>query len=235
MRVLKWAANIFLLFLIFAGGAAFLIEIPFRLAFGWISFLRNNVASLELNPLRVAEAVACIAALGVGGHFFARWLYRQMAPAAARPWRPEWTAAGLGAVLLLFVAGVGTIGITHQTAWLFTDPGPLITDSMGYVKRAKVSEAILAASPARTLVTEIFEKTGRLPDIEVASPQAQPETRYAKKISIRSGGVIHIEIADVIEKDGVITLTPTPKNGTLEWKCGALAIQKLYLPAVCRQ
>lgn len=235
MRVLKWAGIVFLLLFFFAVGPGFLFEVPFTLAFGWIVFLRDNVARLELNPLRVMEAAACIAVLGVGGHYFARWLHRQMAPAAAHPWRPGWSAAGLSAVLLLFIAGVATIGITHQTAWLFTDPQPLLNDSMGYIKRSRVQQAVAAASPAQMLVNEIFEKTGRLPESEIASPKIKPESRYAKKISIRSGGVVQIEIADLIEEGGIITLTPTPKDGTLAWKCSSANMRSFHLPSACRQ
>lgn len=235
MRVLKWAGIVFLLLVFFAAGPWFLVEIPFTLAFGWILFLRDHVARLELNPLRVMEATGCIAVLGVGGHYFARWLHRQMAPAAAHPWRAGWTVAGVSAVLLLFVAGVATIGISHQTAWLFTDPRPLVNDSMGYVKRARVVEAVMAASPAQTLVNEIFEKTGRLPESEIASSKTEPESRYAKKISIRSGGVVQIEISDLIDEGGVITLTPTPKDGALQWKCSSVNMRSFHLPSACRQ
>jgi type IV pilus assembly protein PilA len=236
MRVLKWVAIVLLLLILIVGGGVFLVEIPFRLAFGWIFFLRDNFATLEVNLLRVAEALACIAALGLGGHFFARWLYRQMAPAAA-PWRPGWTVAGLGAVLLLFVAGIGTVGITHQTAWLFTDPGPLLNDSMGYGKRARVSEAILAASAARTAVAETFVKSGRLPasDAEAGLARADPESRYVKTVSVLPGGVVRIEVAEVIQEGGIITFTPTPKDGGLEWKCSSANMQKRDLPGSCRE
>ncbi len=230
MRVLKWITIVFVL-LVFLEVLP-TVEIPFRLAFGWIVFLRDNIARLTLNPLRVAEAAACIAALGFGGHFFARWLYGQMLPNAARAWRPGWTVAGLGAILLLFVAGVGTIGITHQTAWLFSDPGPLVRDR--FRNRVKVTEAILTASGAKTLVGEIFAKTGHLPTSEVALPSSEAESQRVRNISIGAGGVIQIELADEIQKGGVITLTPAPKGGTLEWKCHASNVQQRDLPSACR-
>jgi len=228
VRVLKWIAIVFVLLVFLAVLPT--VEIPFRLAFGWIVFLRDNIARLTLNPLRVAEAAACIAALGFGGHFFARWLYGQMLPNAARAWRPGWTVAGLGAILLLFVAGVGTIGITHQTAWLLTDPDPLVRNYVS--KRVKVSEAILTASGAKTLVGEIFVETGHLPESEVALPPL--ESKRVKTISIGAGGIVRIEIADEIEKGGVITLAPTPKDGKLVWKCRASNIHRRNLPSECR-
>src|SRR5262249_25254848 len=39
-----------------------------------------------------------------------------------------WTAAVVGVVVLLFVAGIGVVGLTHQTAWLITSPEPLLRD-----------------------------------------------------------------------------------------------------------
>lgn len=232
VRVLKWIGIVFVL-LVFLSLPTFVVQIPINLAFGWIIFLRDNIARLTMNPLRVAEAAACIAALGLGGHFFARWLYGQMLPNAARAWRPGWTVAGLGAILLLFVAGVGTIGITHQTAWLLTDPGPLVENNLSS-KRIKVSEAILTASGAKTLVGEIFVETGHLPTSEVALPSSEAESQRVRNISIGAGGVIQIELADEIQKGGVITLTPAPKGGTLEWKCHASNVQQRNLPSVCR-
>lgn len=233
LRILKWIGIVFVLLVFLASLPTYLVQIPIKLAFGWISFLQNNVARLTINPLRVAEAAACIAALGLGGHFFARWLYGQMLPNAARAWRPGWTVAGLGVILLLFVAGVGTIGITHQTAWLLTDPGPLVESSLNS-KRVRIPLAILTASGAKTRVGEMFEKTGQLPDSEVELPSSEAESQGVRKISIGAGGVIHIELADDIQKGAVITLTPTPKDGKLVWKCRGSNIRQRHLPSGCR-
>ena len=59
----------------------------------------------------------------------------------------RWTAAGLGLVLLLFVAGIATIGLTHQTAWLFMRTDPIVWNS--FEVRARVQEAVNLAAPHR--------------------------------------------------------------------------------------
>src|SRR5262249_42501610 len=53
------------------------------------------------------------------------------AGAPPRRWPPRWTATILAAVVLAFVAGIASIGITHQTAWLLTSPEPLFEWGVG--------------------------------------------------------------------------------------------------------
>lgn len=233
-RILKWAAIFIVVLLVLPGfGLWFLLDIPYTLAFGWIAFLRNNLATMEVSPLLLAEAAVCIAALGVGGHWFARWLYREMAPNGLA-WRPGWTVAGLGAVLLLFLAGIATIGITHQAAWLFTAKGPLVEDA--YSARARVSEAILSGSAAKSAVIEAYHKTGRLPASGAEAGLTEPfqATRHTKSLAVGPGGVIRVEVPESISGGGEITLTPSPSGETITWKCRSTLPRKV-LPSVCRE
>jgi len=231
--VVKWVLILFVVLLVVGAGGMFLLEIPLRLAFGWIAFLRDNVMAMEMNWLLVAEAVACAVLLGIGGHFFARWLFRHMAPAGDLAWRPAWTVAGLGAILLLFVAGIATIGITHQAAWLFTDKTPLLEDS--YTSRARVSAAIQAGEPLRTLVAEHFERTGRLPQNNADAGAANiPAARYVKTVNIGSNGVVTIDLDEAAGGGGTVSLTPIPKGTQLEWTCRSTVMPK-FLPSRCRE
>ena len=91
-RVLKWAFYFFLCLFVIALIGFWPIEIAWHLAFGWISFTAKNLASVELNPVLLAEGVACTAALGIGTHYFCRWLYRGAGASAERAWRWRWTA-----------------------------------------------------------------------------------------------------------------------------------------------
>ena len=241
MRVVKMAAKALgvvfaiLLVLFFLGetGGFFLVEIPFKLAFGWIWFLKDNLEALQPNWLLIAEGLACVMALGAGGHYFSRWLWREMAPAEGPAWRARWTVAGLGALLLLFVAGIATIGITHQAAWLFTAPGPLLVDSWGV--RARMSEVLLSGSSARTVVTEFFERSGRLPDnaAEAGFDAKDVTGRYTKSIGIGRGGVVTIEVADTLVPGGRVIMTPLADGPRLSLKCGS-NLQPRDMPASCR-
>ena len=233
--VLKWTAFLLLaLFVLSAFGLEFLIGIPFMLAFGWIRFLHDNISAMQVNPLLLAEAGVCVVLLGLGSHWFARWLYGQMSPAAPVTWRPGWTIAGLGGVLLLFVAGIAIIGITHQAAWLFTAKGPLLTD--GWSDRARVSEVILMSGEARTAVAETYGKTGKLPatDVEAGLTAPRQPTRLAKSISVGPEGVVRIEVAEIIAGGGVITFTPTAEGAKVTWTCRSTLPPRL-LPAECRE
>lgn len=48
----------------------------------------------------------------------AHWLGRSLRPG----WRPVWTALLLLTFVLLFISGVASVGVAHQTAWLLTRP-----------------------------------------------------------------------------------------------------------------
>lgn len=231
--ILKWVGILFIVLLLVGGGGIFLLEIPVALAFGWIRFLRENLAMMELNPLLWAEAAGCVVALGLGGHWFARWLYGEMAPTAVQPWRPGWTIAGLGAVLLLFIAGIATIGITHQTAWLFTAKGPLLRNS--WATRMQVSTELAAARPLQDAVQEAHRRTGRLPatDAEAGWTGRFQPTQDVLARSVVTGGVVRIEFAESIAGGGILTLTPAPEGDSLQWTCRSTLPQR-ELPASCR-
>lgn len=59
---------------------------------------------------------ACLVGLTLGVHYFGQWFAAHRG--AAWPWRR--TVQFVGIVLLLFVAGIAAIGITHQATWLAT-------------------------------------------------------------------------------------------------------------------
>jgi type IV pilus assembly protein PilA len=215
------------------------LEVGFYLAFGWIQFAVKNLASAELNRALLAEGIACIVVLGFGTHYFCRWLYREANASAARAWRWQWTASGLAVVLLLFVAGIGTIGVAHQTAWLFNADDPLLVNS--WRARARLSEAILAGSGMKTPVAEYYGNTGRLPqnsDEAGIARDTTPVSKLVSSIEIREKGVIVV----TLNKDrdwpagGEITLTPTADAAAkrLSWKCRSTLPPKL-LPAACRE
>jgi hypothetical protein len=75
---------------------------------------------VSVNGAGALTAAVCLVALAVGLHRFLTWLV-----GPGRPWRWRWTLSGLGLVVLMFVAGISAVGLTHQTAWLLTSPEPL--------------------------------------------------------------------------------------------------------------
>lgn len=212
-------------------GLGFIVQVPVGLAFGWVGFLRNNVMALEVNEWRLAEAAATVALLAAGGHFALRWLHAQMAPAAPQPWRPRWTVAALGGVLLLFVAGVATIGLTHQAAWLMTSDAPF-TDSDS--PRWQVSSAMVAAIDYRKAVEAAHRRTGRFPDdnADAGAPAFEPRSTL-KEVAVGKGGVITLHFKPIVAEGAYLTLTPTAAGGTVTWTCRS-NLKDRYLPMDCR-
>jgi hypothetical protein len=103
----------------------YLLVPPFYLLFGWIPYLGRVVPQVRVDGAGVVTALVCVAGLAFGLHRFAGWLYsHNHAADPTRRWRWGWTAALLAVVVLTFAAGVAAVGVTHQTAWLFTSPGP---------------------------------------------------------------------------------------------------------------
>jgi hypothetical protein len=231
--ILKWVGILFVVLLVLSGGGIFLVEIPVILAFGWIGFLRDNLATMEVNPLLWAEAAGCIVALGLGGHWFARWLYGEMTPGAVQPWRPGWTVAGLAALLLLFIAGIATIGITHQTAWVFTAKEPFIRNT--WEARINVSRALSEVGQLKEAVEEAHRRTGRLPgsEAEAGLSRGFEPTNYVLERSVGQGGVIRIEFAKSVAGGGVLTLTPAAEGNAIKWVCRSSLPQR-ELPGSCR-
>ena len=112
-----------------------LLELVWYLVFGWIHFLASNLKSMEVNRLLLFEGIFFALALWIGTHYFFGWLYRAWGSSdggvgqPGRVWHWRWSTSGLVLMLLLFVVGIGTIGATHQAAWLFNASEPLLEDS----------------------------------------------------------------------------------------------------------
>lgn len=218
-----WVAAAAMGVLFALGGEEYLLQIPANLLLGWSWFAWHNVIAAQLNWLLIAEAAICTIALGIGGHYFLRWL--------CAPWRVRWTVAGLGGLLLLFVAGIATIGITHQAAWIFTDKGPFV-EASSYEDRVRLGEAILAGAPARTAVQEYFLKTGKLPETaKEAGFERADDSRYVKGVHI-SKGVITVEVVESLG-GGAIILVPVVNANDLSFTCGGTMSQR-KLPGSCR-
>jgi len=233
--LLEWLVIVGIVgFLTALGGDQYMIEIPAKLAFGWYGFIKLNLNAMQPNSVLIAEGVACTVLLAFGGHYFCRWLWARMAPAGSQAWRVRWTVAGLGSVLLLFVAGIATIGITHQAAWLFTMKGPMIIDSWG--PRFVLPEVLSSAMPARAAVATYYERNGRLPASTAETGVTQAElmrNKFVKDMRIEAGGVVVIEIQYPRFEGGVLLLTPSVKGKELDWKCSS-DLERIYLPASCR-
>jgi type IV pilus assembly protein PilA len=89
-----------------------------------------------------------------------------------------------------------------------------------YTKKAKVSEVVLAASGARTCVSEIFQSVGSATmPASVSSCSTTTQTKYAGTVGVASTGVITVNgLSDVL---GVsVVLTPVIASSVIAtWVC----------------
>lgn len=112
-------------------GLWFPVALAGAVLIGWAEFLFGVLPRIGVNWEGVATGTVCLVALGIGFHLFVGWLYRargvlEQPNGEVRHWRARWSAALVGVVVLMFVAGTAAIGLTHQTAWLVTSPEPLV-------------------------------------------------------------------------------------------------------------
>jgi len=134
----KVAINVVLgllaVFLLFCLGCLFPLDFAFSLIAGWVFYLVRVAPQITWNWSGIFTAVVCLVILAFGLQRFLSWFYRQLQTKRGTPapkaWSWKWTLRILGLVVLMFVAGLSAIGITHQTAWLITSPGPLLEGGM---------------------------------------------------------------------------------------------------------
>lgn len=119
-----------------------------------------------------------------------------------------------------------------------------------YTVRAKVSEVIMAATPAKTAVSEALQTTGALPPTDF--PLNIPATTYVASASYTQLAADNLASPAVPAKaaititargdarlaDKSLVLTGTPvTGGQITWECrGAVTngIEPKYLPASCK-
>jgi type IV pilus assembly protein PilA len=103
-----------------------------------------------------------------------------------------------------------------------------------YTVRARVSELLLAASAARTTITENAQNNNGLASSNVGVNIATGGKTSATSISVN--GVITINGADAVMGTSgiVVTLTPSWNAGqnTVNWSCGVVPVR--YEPSSCR-
>ena len=101
-----------------------------------------------------------------------------------------------------------------------------------YTNRAKVSEVILAASSARTCITETVSTNGKSGLDKCADSFVA--TKYAKKLEIGATDGITKVTGDIIKSnDTTVTLTPTISGTAISnWKCTGTPAK--WMPASCK-
>ncbi len=129
------------LFLIAPLGFSLPIELIFYLSAGWMIYLSRVLPQVRVDRSALFTAATCTVFLLAATHRFARWLYAETfgttAGSESRKWRWRWSAGVVAGVMLMFVAGLATIGIAHQTIWLFSSDRAIINTGRVAVARVQ--------------------------------------------------------------------------------------------------
>lgn len=131
---------------LYFGGIMYPLEFVSALLLGWVRFLVRTVPEMSLSVSGSIAAWVCLLLIIVATHRLCGWLFRhnqngkiQSSAAAPRRWHWRWTLALVALVMLMFVAGLAAVGITHQTSWLALSPEPIIGPSETWADRMEAT------------------------------------------------------------------------------------------------
>jgi len=105
-----------------------------------------------------------------------------------------------------------------------------------YTTRAKVSEVIVMAAPAKLAVSETASSLGGLASLTASNTgySFPGATKYVSGITVADGTGVVTAVSTVPNATGNIVLTPTAvADGQLTWRCTS-TIQAKFLPSECR-
>jgi hypothetical protein len=126
------------------GLAPWLMDVVFRLVFGCVNHAITVLPKVTVNGSGVGMFALCVAITAVIGHRFCGWLWT--GTGHVDPWRPRWTVAGLGVIVLMFGAGMAFTAVAHQTGWILRAKEPLLTSGVSNDRNAAASlKSILSA------------------------------------------------------------------------------------------
>ena len=101
-----------------------------------------------------------------------------------------------------------------------------------YTVRAKVSEVILAASSAKTTISEAANSLSALPDVASVSVGTQSST-YVTSVSWSGTAITVMARGDTNITGSTILMTGTYQSGQVTWACGGTILAK-YRPSSCQ-
>jgi len=105
-----------------------------------------------------------------------------------------------------------------------------------YTNRAKASEIVLAASGARTCVSEINQSAAVLANADFTACSSAATSQYVTGVAVDAAGVITATGSILAADDTTVTLTPTPADATTGlitgWTCAGAPLN--WMPGSCK-
>lgn len=137
-----------------------------------------------------------------------------------------------GFTLIELMIVVAIIGILASIA---------IPAYLDYSIRSQVAQGINLAAGAKVAVAEVYQETGVFPTTNATAGLTVPLTisgKYVSGVAVTAAGVIQVTFGnDVNNKifNAVLSVTPTPNAGSMEWACsGDATLVDKWLPSACR-
>ena len=120
-------------------GFALPVDFAVAMGLGWAWYVARTYPEVQVAPAGVATATVCLILFVVGSQLFLNWLYRAVQHRAGRKsdlhgnerWKWRWTASLTTVIVLMFVAGMSVVGMTHQLGWLFNSKEPWVESGSG--------------------------------------------------------------------------------------------------------
>ncbi len=108
-----------------------------------------------------------------------------------------------------------------------------------YTVRAKVSEALSMAAPAKLAVSETVSSETTMPTTNAAAGYSFPgATSYVSSVAVGANGVITATVSSLTGTSGTLVLTPSRVGGgssaQLNWACSNTLAKAAHAPAECR-
>jgi prepilin-type processing-associated H-X9-DG protein len=118
-----------------------------HLLLGWMDFIQRNVHQMRFRWEVIWSVLLYMGILLVGGHFFAKWIYRS--------WKWSWSLRGLVVFLLMFIAGTSAVAVVEQSKWLVNSDQPLFGRNSCSRNLRQIGQALLLYQ---------HDHQGKLPD-----------------------------------------------------------------------
>ena len=113
-----------------------------------------------------------------------------------------------------------------------------------YTVRARVSEALLAGSSARTAVSEVYANAGAMLGSAASMGIQSQTTSVVQTVGWTytdddNGEVVvtltgATNLSDAASTTLILKAAGTPSTGLVQWTCGAGTIDSKYLPGSCK-